>query len=296
MLKYKVAGIVFRIESRREKELRARIDNFSPFELAGTADEAPLFSVSGDCRISLPEGCEKTFEYDVAEDKATLYIYPDRQVLSIRSVGTGETFSMECPVQKDADGILRYSSDLTDKKLAPPRHIFDHLMIFAFSRATYGMGILLIHSSSIVYRNRAVLFLGESGTGKSTHSRLWLENILGARLLNDDAPAIRVHGGTVTAYGTPWSGKTPCYKNEEYPVAACVRIRQAPENKIHGLQAVQAFGALLPSALPSLQQDEKTLDALCATISAVISSTPVYILDCLPNREAAILSSSTIYK
>ena len=54
---------------------------------------------------------------------------------------------------------------------------------------------LAIHSSCIVYRDKAVLFLGESGTGKSTHTRLWRENIPEAVLLNDDSPMIRVEDG-----------------------------------------------------------------------------------------------------
>ena len=57
------------------------------------------------------------------------------------------------------------------------------------------------------------MLLGKSGTGKSTHSRLWLKYIPDTKLLNDDNPAVRImDNNTIMIYGTPWSGKTPCYK------------------------------------------------------------------------------------
>lgn len=92
--------------------------------------------------------------------------------------------------------------------------------------------IVAIHSSCIVYQNKAVLLLGESGLGKSTHTRLWQEHIDGAFLLNDDSPIIQIEGGKVWAYGSPWSGNTPCYKTERYELKGCVRLSQAPYNHI----------------------------------------------------------------
>ena len=88
---------------------------------------------------------------------------------------------------------------------------------------SYDKGIL-IHSSTLIYNKKAYLFLGESGTGKSTHTRLWREYIYGAGLLNDDSPLVRVIDGKIFAYGSPWSGKTPCFKNERYPLGGVVRL------------------------------------------------------------------------
>ena len=56
-----------------------------------------------------------------------------------------------------------------------------------FNIAALPLGAVAFHSSVIRYRGRGVLFLGESGTGKSTHTRLWREHIPGAELLNDDS-------------------------------------------------------------------------------------------------------------
>lgn len=152
---------------------------------------------------------------------------------------------------------------------------------------------IAIHSSTIVARGRAVLFLGESGTGKSTHTRLWREHIPHAKLLNDDSPIIRIVDGQLRVYGSPWSGKTPCYKNESYPIAAFCRLVQAPQNMILQQSVMLAIGAILPSCPPIFAHDEYLQDCICTTLDTVITDTPVFRLECLPNAEAAKLSYLT---
>lgn len=121
-----------------------------------------------------------------------------------------------------------------------------------FNIAALPLGAVAFHSSVISYRGRGVLFLGESGTGKSTHTRLWREHIPGAELLNDDSPIIRATDSEALVHGSPWSGKTPCYRNESCPIAAVVRLSQAPHNRIrrlpNGFQRRDAM-ILLPNQL-----------------------------------------------
>lgn len=166
---------------------------------------------------------------------------------------------------------------------------------FMTALATVGHDVTPVHSSAIVCNGRAVLFLGESGTGKSTHTRLWRENIDGAALLNDDSPFIGFVDGRATAFGAPWSGKTPCYKQEQYPIAAIVRLSQAPHNAIRPLRSVHAIGALLPSLTPAFGYDDELQDRMLATLSKIISQVPVYHLECLPNAAAARLSYDTVF-
>ena len=153
-----------------------------------------------------------------------------------------------------------------------------------------------IHSSVIVADGRGVLFLGESCTGKSTHTRLWRESIDGARLLNDDSPIVRIVDGEVRVYGSPWSGKTPCYKSENYPMAGLCRLSQAPHNRIVRLSNLRAIGALLPSCPPIFAHDSALQDMICTTVGDIVRSTKAYHLECLPNSEAAELSYKTILK
>lgn len=165
----------------------------------------------------------------------------------------------------------------------------------AYGLSTAPHDTIAIHTSCIVWNNRAVVFLGESGTGKSTHTRLWREHVPGAHLLNDDSPILRYIDGKVWMYGSPWSGKTPCYHTERYELAGCVRLSQAPYNKICRLSTLQAYGALHPSCPPDFAYDDQLYDHISHTLGLVIRQTPVFHLECLPDAAAARLSFSTIF-
>lgn len=166
----------------------------------------------------------------------------------------------------------------------------------AVSMLSASSKMVLIHSSVIVHQNKAVLFLGESGTGKSTHTRLWLKHIPDAHLLNDDSPILAVEDGVPVVYGSPWSGKTHCYHQRRFPLAAAVRLSQAPYNKIRRLGVVEAFSAIQPSCPPALAQDGKFEDMVVDMLSDVLAAAPVFHLECLPDEAAAWTSHDAIFK
>lgn len=155
---------------------------------------------------------------------------------------------------------------------------------------------LFLHSSVTVVGGKAILFLGESGTGKSTQSRLWQKYIPRSWLLNDDSPMIFVEPGEnadnhkvdVLVYGTPWSGKTSCYHSIGVPIASIVRLTQGATNQVTSLNAVNAFAALQPSVPPMLNSDEKLTDYVCNILSDLISEVDCNHMVCTPDREAVI--------
>ncbi len=219
---------------------------------------------------------------------------------------------VECRFYRDGDMIVFHmTEEHSGKELWETWNIGDTTVRTSIVRATATMyryalwtavnfltclhGCLAIHCSANVFDGRTVIFLGESGTGKSTHTRLLRERYPESFLLNDDSPFIRVMpDGRVMVFGSPWSGKTPCYKAEAYPLAAIVRLSQAPYNRIHRLNPIRAIGALLPSAPPALNYTEETSDAVCNYISDVLAEVPAWSLECLPNTEAAELSHDTV--
>jgi hypothetical protein len=154
---------------------------------------------------------------------------------------------------------------------------------------------IAIHSSVVIYKGVSVLFLGESGSGKSTHTQLWLRTIRDCKLLNDDSPIVRIMEGTPVCFGSPWSGKGNCFRNESYPIAGIVRIRPSPLNHIKRLHKIDAFTALYPSCPPSFSVDSELTDYVCNTLSVLIEKVPVYLLDCRPDKDAALLSCETIF-
>jgi hypothetical protein len=167
------------------------------------------------------------------------------------------------------------------------------MLLYTFNTSAYDT--LMIHASVIAYKGGGYVFLGRSGTGKSTHSRLWLENIEGTWLLNDDNPVIRVVDGAVNVYGSPWSGKTPCYKNEVLPLKGVVRLSQAPYNKIEKLIPLKAYASLMP-ACSCMRWDRTSTSALHATVEKVIMKVRCWHLDCLPDADAARVCHEAVTK
>lgn len=204
-----------------------------------------------------------------------------------------------CHYQVFGDGVvLRHDSREPDSVVCSAvadASLLRYVLWTAYGMAALHRGAVPVHTSAVVCDGKAVLCLGESGTGKSTHTRLWRENIAGISLLNDDSPIVRAEADGIYAYGSPWSGKSPCFRQERYPVAALLRIVQRPENTIKRLGVVEAFAALQPSCPPVLAHDEGCMDMTVDFISKVVGQVPVYRLGCLPDAAAAHLSHDTIF-
>lgn len=167
-------------------------------------------------------------------------------------------------------------------------------------RVTYAQAILVhaavsIHASAVCCGGRAYLFMGKSGTGKSTHSSLWIKNIPGTQLLNDDNPTIRVIDGKTYAYGTPWSGKTPCYKNKSCPVAGMVRLRQSAQNIFHIQYGADAFVAVYPGC-SVIADDARLRGMLYDTLAMVAGSVTVGTMECRPDSDAALTCHDALTK
>lgn len=169
------------------------------------------------------------------------------------------------------------------------------MLRIVFAQAILPRGAISVHASVVVNDSKGFLFMGKSGTGKSTHSRLWLTHVEGSWLLNDDNPMLRLTEGGVRVYGSPWSGKTHCYRNESAPVAGIVRLKQAPRNRFRVCEDIAAFSAVLPGC-SVLRQDTRLHEALCETLAELTERTLVGELECLPDREAAEVCRRGIYK
>ena len=168
------------------------------------------------------------------------------------------------------------------------------VMMLMFAFATARKNTLLMHASVTMKDGKGYVFLGKSGTGKSTHSRLWIDNIEGCSLLNDDNPVMRVmDDGEVRVFGSPWSGKTPCYHNVDVPVGAIVNLCQAKKNVIRKLSLVEAYAAMYVS-FSGYRFIKEMADGLHTTNAKVVSTVPCYGLDCLPDAEAAWLCCKTV--
>lgn len=163
----------------------------------------------------------------------------------------------------------------------------------AFSQAILSRQGISIHASCVWQNGLAYLFLGKSGTGKSTHSRLWMEHLPDVQLLNDDNPTLRIIGDKVWAYGTPWSGKTVCYKNKRFPVMGIVHLQQNPKNSYTAVEGIDGFSEILPSC-SAIRADKRLQHHLYETLLILVDMVKIGKLQCLPNAEAAILCHSKL--
>ena len=117
----------------------------------------------------------------------------------------------------------------------------------------------------------------------------------GAVLLNDDSPVVHVEHTGIWVYGSPWSGKTPCYKAERYELAGCVRLSQETSNRMVRLGILRSYAALHPSSPPEFAYDRRLYEGIGTTLGKIVSQVPFYHLACLPDREAVELSCRTLF-
>jgi hypothetical protein len=160
----------------------------------------------------------------------------------------------------------------------------DNALMVLFAMATADKGTALFHAAVVSHEGHGYMFLGQSGTGKSTHAGLWVKHIDGAELVNDDNPVVR--DGVV--YGSPWSGKTPCYRNVSFPLGGIVLLSQAPHNKIRRLGGIEAYTALVAS-ISGQRWVSRIADGLHQTENTLATTVPVWHLECLPDEAAARL-------
>jgi hypothetical protein len=163
----------------------------------------------------------------------------------------------------------------------------NNCLMVMYALATARRQTALFHASAIGLEGYGYLFLGKSGTGKSTHSALWLKHIEGTELMNDDNPIVRMIDGLLWVYGSPWSGKTPCYRNVKARLGAIVDLSQAPHNQIRRLKGLQAYAALMP-AISGKRWDKSLAEGLHEMETLLVQEAPTFHLECLPDADAAM--------
>ena len=154
---------------------------------------------------------------------------------------------------------------------------------------------LLLHGSVIAVDGKAYLFTASSGTGKSTHTRLWRE-FFGNRavMVNDDKPLLRIMKDSVIAYGTPWDGKHRLSTNTHAPVVGICILRRGKENKIREITAREAYPMLLqqcyrPMDKQAMMRTMQVLDQLKERVS-------FYELYCNISQEAVEVAYNRMKK
>lgn len=281
---YCVAGFSFRLTAPDGYLEPGLLWNYKPFAQEACAESELAFH----CEIcdALPDGTAEQYYHDEPEED-------DMPRIDIMRQSGGFLFVISPSARSTHFYKLWTNGDFSEGKLLrwndneAGRFPVDNALMLMFALRTASMSTLEMHASVVVKDDKGYLFLGKSGTGKSTHSRMWLESIPGSCLLNDDNPVVRVMGdGEVRVFGSPWSGKTPCYINRECKVGGFVRIKQYPENIIERQSVLESYASLYTSC-SGMKMDSRMADDIHSTIEKVIDSVPCWLLKCLPDGDAA---------
>ena len=296
---YCVAGHNFQVESSNE-QLLASMTNYEPFSVSQELDAEPIFvlKVEQDGLLSAEERAtyQHVFTDNSEDDMPRIEVYRSSEKHWLMRVSQIASSPICCELTCTSDfthGALHIDGDCQDV-----RFCIDNGLMLIYAFCTAPLMTLEMHAAVVVRDvptfqsskgSNGYLFLGHSGTGKSTHARQWLAAFEDAWLLNDDNPILRVlDNGQVRVYGSPWSGKTPCYNNADAQVGAIVKLSQAPENRIQTLRLPQAYAYMLSSA-SGLKMDSGMSDYLYESIKHIITHIPFYHLECLPNVQAAMV-------
>ena len=150
----------------------------------------------------------------------------------------------------------------------------------------------LIHSSVVMLNEKAVLFVGPSGIGKSTQADLWRRH-LGADILNGDRCVVMKKDGVFFGGGSPLAGHSLIYRREQAPIAGIILLRQAQQNSIRRL-GFRAFSPLFSQTLVN-SWDADFMDRIMVLFQDLLDTVPIYELSCLPNEEAVDVAYKAIY-
>ena len=206
-------------------------------------------------------------EYRISDEAADIAV-----TIAQRDIDAERSCSLRDEKQRTAEYRDAYLESLAVyRKIAEQAPFFD---------------TVLMHGSCISVDGEAYLFTAKSGTGKSTHARLWRE-LLGERaiMVNDDKPLICIAKEGATVYGTPWDGKHHLSTNCAVPLKAICVLERAEQNRIRRINPAEAYPCLLQQIYrPSDTEAMRTTIQLVDRLSGVVA---LWRLGCNMDPEAA---------
>lgn len=224
----------------------------------------------------------------VTEHEKTL-----RQAEDYRVEGTQLDFDKEQVMIELPEDFLetKRNRELPETTLDDMEYICTGSLFYRNLLRYHGM---MLHSSAVVVDGFAYLFSADSGTGKSTHTRLWKEHF-GDRafIINDDKPALRKIDGKWYVYGTPWSGKTNQNVNAKVELGAIVLLERSADNWIRELSPEEAMSSVFAQTTRRLFH-AGNMDLLLTTLDELLKEVPLYQMGCNISDEAVVMAYEKI--
>lgn len=195
-------------------------------------------------------------------------------------------------IEPDFEVSARQEEIEKDRLILPQMHesYLESLSIYReIARKILDYDAILMHAAVVEKDGIAYAFSAPSGTGKSTHTSLWLKAFGdSARIINGDKPLIRMIDGTLYIYGTPWCGKEGININTKSPLKAICFISQAKENKIFEIDKKRAVSKIFTQLL--LPETESQSEKFFEMLNVIFDKVKFYSLGCNMDIEAALVA------
>lgn len=216
--------------------------------------------------------------YPVLEKRAKKYLYDENRENDFKIPYDKST------IKKEIEKNKTLTAELAEYMLVGAKF---------YTKLLHFSGCLL-HASAVVIDNEAYLFSANCGTGKSTHTSLWLKYLKEKNpyILNDDKPAIRIMKDGIYAYGTPFSGKYDKSRNTKVKIKGICFLKQAKVNTMKQITPKEAIPLFLEQTVRKLPKE--LMIKLLAIMDVVLKEIPVYQLCCNMSQEAVQLSYQTM--
>jgi len=281
MINYIIAGIKLSIDINAAKEKTEYIhNNFKDFEMDSPYDAACRGTIS----IQIINGALPNF---ICSEQLV-----DSSYMTVFKTNNGFNITY-----KQSPGILLNSINVSashatiftnsDYNTGCPVTFKEQLSLAIrdlFFTLCPDFGLLPVHSSSVIYRDKVFIFSAPSGTGKTTHTNLWLENT-DAVIFNGDVCLLEVNGGKVMAHGIPWCGSSEQYKNASYELGKIFFLKRNPSSFVKDCSPFESIVSLASRSFASNWTREQvvTISNLATSISNINTAATLF---CSPDKEA----------
>ncbi len=189
--------------------------------------------------------------------------------------------------------MIAYEKEIAEKKVADKYYELTAILRYICNVVLEKYDGFFLHCSCLEYKNEAYIFTAKSGTGKSTHSRLWREVFSDeVTMINDDKPIIRLIDGTYYIYGTPWNGKHHLSTNTKAPIKAIYYLSQSQQNKATRCDYISAISKLISQTV--LPDDKNSMNHLLDMIEGLVKTTPMFDLQCNISHDAVYTALNSL--
>lgn len=212
----------------------------------------------------------------------------EADVQEYRALMQEQGLDPEQPFQADDADLARVRSYIEEENPDgfPDAYIESLALYQNIAELLLARDVMQFHCSALEMDGRAYLFTAPSGTGKSTHVRLWRQ-VFGARVtvINDDKPLVRLQkDGSWRVYGTPYGGKHNLQTNTSQTLCGIVMLERGAENKIERVTPQDAYVTLMAQTYHSIQTPERILHAM--DLVGSLANLPVFRLQCNISQQA----------